>query len=67
MEIDQLVSLAKLYQERCTVDGLHMDQIDGDVVYGPIIDPLFNLPLSYVVSDPEVVRAEVGKLLDLEA
>jgi LCP family protein required for cell wall assembly len=67
MEIDQLVSLARLYQDRCTAEGLDMNQIEGDVVYGPIIDPLFNLPLSYVVSDPEVVRGEVTVLLDLEA
>jgi LCP family protein required for cell wall assembly len=64
MDIDQLVSLARLYQDRCTADGLQMSQIDGDVVYGPIIDPLFNLPLSYVVSDSEVVREEVVWLLD---
>jgi LCP family protein required for cell wall assembly len=64
MEIDQLVSLARLYQERCTATGLNMSQIPGAVVYGPIIDPLFNLPLSYVVSDPEIIRKEVARMLD---
>ncbi len=63
MELSELVSLAETYQERCTVEGLDMDQIPGDVVYGPLIDPLFNLPLSYVVSDPADVREMVEQLL----
>lgn len=63
MDIEQLVSLATTYQEQCDFDGLQMDQIPGEVVYGPLIDPLFNLPLSYVVSDPRDVQTAVEDLL----
>lgn len=63
LSIDQLVALAKLYQSHCSGDGLELDTIPGAVVYGPIIDPLFGLPLSYVVSDPKDVQAKVDALM----
>jgi hypothetical protein len=40
-----------------------LDTIPGEVVYGPIIDPLFGLPLSYVVSDPKDVQTKVDQLM----
>jgi hypothetical protein len=40
-----------------------METIPGEVVYGPIIDPLFGLPLSYVVSTPEDVQTKVDELM----
>ena len=64
LSLEQLVALAKFYQSDCTVEGLQMEQIPGEVVYGPIIDPLFNLPLSYVVSDEADVRRAVAELLE---
>ncbi|MBX3069816.1 MAG: LCP family protein [Thermomicrobiales bacterium] len=63
MTIEELVGLATTFQDQCDVEGLHMDQIPGEVVYGPLIDPLFNLPLSYVVSDPEEVADAVDRLI----
>ncbi|MGE3799054.1 MAG: LCP family protein [Thermomicrobiales bacterium] len=62
MELSELVSMAESYREICTVEGLTMAQIPGEVVYGPLIDPLFDLPLSYVVSDPAVVAQMVADL-----
>jgi LCP family protein required for cell wall assembly len=63
MTIEELVGLATTYQDQCDVEGLDMDQIPGAVVYGPLIDPLFNLPLSYVVSEPEDVADAVDQLI----
>jgi LCP family protein required for cell wall assembly len=63
LTLDEMVSLARLYQDQCTAAGLDMDQIPGEVVYGPLIDPLFNLPLSYVVSDLEAVASAVDTLI----
>ncbi len=60
----QLVSLAKYYQTNCSATGMTLDTIPGEVVYGPIIDPLFGLPLSYVVSDPKDVQEKVDELMD---
>lgn len=61
--IEQLVSLAKFYQSHCSGGNLQLDTIPGEVVYGPIIDPLFGLPLSYVVSDPRDVETRVDVLM----
>ncbi len=63
LSLDQLVALAQYYQGNCSVDGLTLQTIPGDVVYGPIIDPIFGLPLSYVVSTPEDVQARVDELM----
>jgi LCP family protein required for cell wall assembly len=62
LSIDALVSLASYYQRHCTTSGLTMDTIPGEVVYGPIIDPLLQLPLSYVVSDEADIEAKVEAL-----
>ncbi|MEZ4507175.1 MAG: hypothetical protein R2848_15315 [Thermomicrobiales bacterium] len=66
LSLDQLVALAQFYQGNCSSDGLTLQTIPGDVVYGPIIDPLFGLPLSYVVSTPEDVQAKVDELMGRE-
>lgn len=63
LSLEQLVSLARYYQSNCSGDGLQLQTIPGDVVYGPIIDPLVGVPLSYVVSTPEDVQARVDELL----
>jgi LCP family protein required for cell wall assembly len=63
LSLEQLVSLAKYYQSNCSATGMTLDTIPGDVVYGPIIDPLFGLPLSYVVSDPKDVQTKVDQLM----
>jgi LCP family protein required for cell wall assembly len=63
LSLEQLVSLAKYYQSNCSATGMTLDTIPGDVVYGPIIDPLFGLPLSYVVSDPKDVQDKVDQLM----
>lgn len=63
LSLQQLVSLAKSYQADCSADGMTLETIPGEVVYGPIIDPLFQLPLSYVVSTPEDVQAKVDELM----
>ncbi len=63
LSLTQLVTLAQYYQGNCSVEGLTLQTIPGDVVYGPIIDPLFGLPLSYVVSTPEDVQAKVDELM----
>jgi LCP family protein required for cell wall assembly len=64
MSVEELASLAKFYQSSCSAEALDMYQIPGDVVYGPIIDPLFDLPLSYVVSDSLAVQEAVSRLLE---
>ena len=64
LSLEQLVSLAKYYQTNCSAGGMVLDTIPGEVVYGPIIDPLFGLPLSYVVSDPKDVQQKVDELLN---
>jgi LCP family protein required for cell wall assembly len=63
MSLEQLVTIAKYYQDYCSGEGMQLDTIPGEVVYGPIIDPLFGLPLSYVVSDPADVQAKVDELM----
>lgn len=63
LSLDQLVALGKYYQGNCSVSGLTLQTIPGEVVYGPIVDPLFGLPLSYVVSTPEDVEAKVDELM----
>ncbi len=37
--------------------------IPGTSVYGSIVDPLFDVPLEYIVSTPEDVQASVDTLL----
>ena len=64
LSIEQLVGLAKFYQSHCSGSNFQLDTIPGAVVYGPIIDPLLGVPLSYVVSDPIEVQARVDALLD---
>jgi LCP family protein required for cell wall assembly len=63
LSIGQLVALAQFYQGNCSGPGLTMETIPGEVVYGPIIDPLFDLPLSYVVSTPGDVQTKVDELM----
>ncbi|CAN5637456.1 hypothetical protein BH23CHL5_BH23CHL5_14670 [soil metagenome] len=62
MSIDQLAGFAKQYQSSCGASGLETRQISGDVVYGPLIDSLFNMPLSYVVSDDGIIEDSVAWL-----
>ncbi|HET9662530.1 MAG TPA: LCP family protein [Thermomicrobiales bacterium] len=64
LSLEQLVSLARYYQSNCSATGMTLDTIPGEVVYGPIIDPLFGLPLSYVVSDPKDVQTKVDELME---
>ncbi len=66
LSLDQLVALAQFYQGNCSSSGLSLQTIPGEVVYGPIIDPLYGLPLSYVVSTPEDVQAKVDELMNGE-
>jgi LCP family protein required for cell wall assembly len=63
LALDQLVALAQYYQGHCSSTGLTLQTIPGAVVYGPIIDPLLGVPLSYVVSTPEDVQAKVDELM----
>lgn len=65
LSLQELVSLAKYYQGNCSGAGMQLDTIPGAVVYGPIIDPLLGVPLSYVVSDPKDVQAKVDALMGI--
>ena len=61
--LQQLADMGDFFKANCSGDGMFMDSIPGETVYGPIIDPLFDIPLSYVVSDPAVVQSKVESLI----
>jgi LCP family protein required for cell wall assembly len=61
--IQEMAELGNYFNDHCSSGAMQMDTIPGDIVYGPIVDPLFNVPLSYVVSDPAVVQQKVDALL----
>lgn len=61
--LQELAAAGKYFNDHCANGAMRMDTIPGEIVYGPIVDPLFDVPLSYVVSTPEDVQAKVDALL----
>ncbi len=57
-----ILSIAGQYRDRCTDDSLSTMFLEGSVQ--TFDDPLFNLPLSYVVLDPDDLRSQVAALLE---
>jgi LCP family protein required for cell wall assembly len=56
-----MASLASTYRTRCTSDSVTMLTLDGGTA--TYQDPLLNLPLNYVILDPEEIASKVAALL----
>lgn len=57
----QVIDLATRYRATCTPDTIRMLTINGGIA--DYVDPIFNVSLSYVVSDPAEVQQKVAELL----
>jgi LCP family protein required for cell wall assembly len=57
-----MASLASTYRSRCTADSVSMLTLDGGTA--TYQDPLLNLPLNYVILDPEEITSKVAALLE---
>jgi LCP family protein required for cell wall assembly len=61
--VQNMAAVGNYFSDHCSNAAMEMDTIPGEIVYGSIVDPLFDVPLSYVVSDPAVVQQKVDALL----
>ncbi len=61
MTAKQVIDLATRYRSTCTSKSIKMLTINGSVA--SFDDPIFNVSLSYVVSDPAEVQRKVDQLL----
>jgi len=62
-DLQELVEVGKYLRDNCSGDAMQTQIIPGTSVYGSIVDPLFDVPLEYIVSTPEDVQASVDTLL----
>ncbi len=56
-----IVSFTSDFRSRCTQDNVTMLTLDG--VTATYQDPLLNLPLNYVIIDPEEIKSKVAALV----
>ena len=62
LSVRDMASLASDYRSRCTDQNVTMMTLDG--ITATYQDPLLNLPLNYVIVDPEEIRSKVAALLE---
>lgn len=58
----QMASIGSDFRSRCTDANVTMMTLDGGTA--TYQDPLLNLPLNYVILDPEEIKAKVAALLE---
>lgn len=61
-----LISLAEQYRASCAESSLELDTLTGDLVTPETPDPIYRMPMTYAVVEPDEVKDKVATLTRIE-